>query len=45
MKILVLLRGQPRANATLYHENLKALDEWDADWHEDIFYDIQQDRV
>ena len=31
MKILVLLRGQPRANANLYHENLKALDEWDAD--------------
>ena len=31
MKILVILRGQPRANANLYHKNLKALDEWDAD--------------
>lgn len=31
MKILVILRGQPRCNANLYLANLKALDQWDAE--------------
>lgn len=31
MKILVILRGQPRCNSNLYLANLKALDQWDAE--------------
>ena len=31
MKILVILRGQPRCNSNLYRTNLEALDQWDAE--------------
>lgn len=31
MKILVILRGQPRCNSNLYLANLEALDQWDAE--------------